>query len=101
MFTKLKPTLMKPVGPRSTEQGTPQYSNTAASCSVTIKRVRLHTNTMITSAESLLIYEATIGITPTCGTVTLPVSPPACMSMSQAYSSVSLSAGRPWAENIA
>lgn len=37
----------------------------------------------------------------TCGTVTLPVRAPACTSMSQAYSSVSLPAGKPSAENIA
>lgn len=37
----------------------------------------------------------------TCGTVTLPVRPPACISISQAYSSVSLPRGRPWAENMA
>lgn len=37
----------------------------------------------------------------TCGTVTFPVRVPACTSMSQAYSSVSLPAGKPSAENIA
>lgn len=37
----------------------------------------------------------------TCGAVTLPASPPACMSISQAYSNVSLPRGRPWAENMA
>lgn len=43
----------------------------------------------------------TFSLQHTCGTVTLPVRAPACTSMSQAYSSVSLPAGNPSAENIA